>query len=71
MRLKKRMTEEELRQGLNDICTKHGKQKEFANKIGVSQSYFCDLLQGKRGFGETIANALGYERIVIYKKKEE
>ncbi len=41
-------------------------QGYVAKQLGVSDGYLSDVLNGKRGIGEKIPKALGYE--VIYKK---
>lgn len=42
----------------------------FAKEHGLSQSYVSDVLAGKRGFADKIANALGYERRVVFRRAE-
>lgn len=42
----------------------------FAKKHGFSQSYVSDVLAGKRGIADKIANALGYERHVVFRRTE-
>lgn len=42
----------------------------FAKEYGLSQSYVSDVLAGKRGLADKIANALGYERRVVFRRSE-
>lgn len=44
--------------------------KSFAQDHGISQSYVSDVLAGKRGLADRIANALGYERRVVFRRSE-
>ena len=37
-------------------------QKEFAESLGVSQQYICDLYAGKRQIGDKVLRALGMTR---------
>lgn len=53
---------------LKKECEKSGSQKAWAKANGLSQAYVCDVLQGKRGIGAAIANALGYRQIISYRK---
>lgn len=49
-----------------------GKRKtalSFAKEHGLSQSYVSDVLAGKRGFADKVANALGYERRVVFRRR--
>lgn len=43
-------------------------QKDFAKATGISTSYLCDFLQGKRRPGPTILKALGFEEQPYFKK---
>lgn len=40
-----------------------GTQKELAATLGVSNSFLCDVFQGKRGIGDIIPKALGLTRL--------
>jgi transcriptional regulator with XRE-family HTH domain len=43
-------------------------QQAYAQRIGIHQSYLSDVLNGRRDPGKTILAALGYERVVLYRK---
>lgn len=62
------MNADQLRALLARRCAEAGSQKAWARGAGVSQPYVNDVLKGKREPGESIAKALGFERIVIYRK---
>ncbi len=47
-----------------------GNQRKLAHQWDVSPSYITDLLGGMRDPGPKILDALGYERVVLYRKKE-
>lgn len=40
--------------------------KQWAQEHGFSQSYISDVLNGKRGIADKLANALGFERRVVF-----
>lgn len=45
--------------------------KAYAQRVGIAQSYLSDVLNGRRDPGKSILRALGYERVVLYRKKGE
>ena len=45
-----------------------GKQEQWANDHDVQPSYLSDVLRGRRDPGKSIQKALGYERVVMYRK---
>lgn len=44
-------------------------QDVAAKKLGISRSYLCDVLQGKRGIGPKVFDKLGYEQVLRWRKK--
>ena len=44
-------------------------QGKWAKVHGVAPSALSDVLNGRRDPGKSILNALGYERVVLYRKK--
>jgi hypothetical protein len=48
-----------------------GGQTALAVKWKVSVSYIRDVLNGRRDPGKSILAALGYERVVLYRKIEK
>ena len=42
--------------------------KAWAAEHGFSESYLSDVLRGKRGVSDRMAEALGYQRIVSFVK---
>jgi predicted transcriptional regulator len=54
---------------LRKACEKAGSQKAWAQSVGLSAPYVSDVIAGRREPGESILNALGLQRIVIYRKK--
>ena len=43
-------------------------QREVASRLGVSPSMICDVLMGRRDITERIAEALGYSRMIVFRK---
>lgn len=64
--MKRKLTEDEMRDYLRSQCGEHGQQKVLAKRLKISRSYLCDVLQGKRGIAATIAEALGYRMEVKF-----
>lgn len=46
-------------------------QRNLAHQWSVSESYITDVLSGYRDPGKKILDALGYERVVLYRRKGE
>jgi predicted transcriptional regulator len=46
-----------------------GTQVALAERLGVSQAYLSDVLNGRRDPGESILGPLGLERVVVYRRK--
>ncbi len=49
----------------------HPNQGAWAQAHKVAASYLSDVLNGRRDPGKSILAALGYERVVLYRKKGE
>jgi hypothetical protein len=45
-----------------------GGKAALAAQWGVSAQYVADVLNGRRDPGKSILKALGYERVVLYRK---
>ena len=67
--MKTKYKESELKQIITNRIKYGVTQKQLASELGVSESYFCDFLQGKRGIGEKIPTALGFKIETVYIKK--
>jgi hypothetical protein len=69
------MTEEELRAELRSMIGWQGDQKVTAKSLaaqwGLSQAYLSDVLNGRRGIADKLANAMGYEREVRFVRRAE
>ncbi len=48
-----------------------GGKPALAARWGISVQYIADVLRGYRDPGKSILKALGYERVVLYRKKED
>lgn len=62
------LTEQELLDYLRTAIQQAGSQQAFARQHGISAQYISDVLRGRREIGAKIAQALGYERVVRYRK---
>lgn len=61
------MTEDELREILKKEC-EESKQAEWAKRYGYSKSYVNDLVQGRRGISQDVAEKLGYRKTTVYEE---
>lgn len=43
-------------------------QKCVAESLGISPQYLSDILKGRREPGKSVLAAMGYDRIVFYRK---
>jgi hypothetical protein len=64
------MSEKHARHLLREACEKHGSMASWAKANGISLGYVSDVLKGNRLVGSKIADALGLERVVRYRKVE-
>lgn len=46
-----------------------GSQKAYAQAHKISEQYLSDVLNGRREPGQKILDALGIERVVVYREK--
>lgn len=63
------ISEEEMMQMVLVRVADAGSQKAFAEQAKISESYLSDVLRDRRGIGDRIAEALGFERVVTYRRK--
>lgn len=62
-------TEHDLRNIVTGLIELRGSQKAVADDLGISQAYLGDVLRGRRGVGEKMAEKLGWEKIEIFRRK--
>lgn len=48
-----------------------GSQKAFAQRVGVSEQYLVDVMKSRRAVPKKILDWLGYERVVLYRRKRD
>lgn len=49
------------------VRTEHG-QKGAAKRLGVSAQHLNDVLKGRRALSAKILSAIGYERVIFYRR---
>lgn len=54
---------------LRTVIAGYGTQKQFAATFGISEAYLSDVLNGRREPGQSILDAVDFERIVTYQPK--
>lgn len=62
---------DDVRQSLRRACDALGGQSRWAKLHDLSSAYVSDVLSGRREPGETILSALGWQRVVFYRKRSE
>lgn len=65
------MSERQLVQELREIvgytpCGQKITAKQLAAHLGIGNAYMSDILNGKRGLGCTVANGIGFQRVVTF-----
>lgn len=61
-------TEKELINILKQSISSNQTQKEIAKQIGVSPQYLHDILWERRKISEDVAKALGFEKVIMFKR---
>lgn len=56
---------------LRGACEAAGGQKAWAERHGVSPQYVNDVLNARRDPGASILRALGWKRVVTYRKSNQ
>lgn len=67
--MERRLTKEDLMQKLWQAVNEAGSQTALASKIGVTKSYLCDVLHGRREFSENMAASIGVQRETVYTER--
>lgn len=65
------MTADNVRALLKRSCDAAGSQSAWAKANNATPAYVSDVLAGRREPGPAICEALGIERVVIYRKKQQ
>ena len=65
-----RMTTDEVRELLLEMCEEAGSQQAWAKAHRISPQYVTDVLKERRAPGDKILSALGLRRAVTYERVE-
>lgn len=60
------LTVEQFRELLRKKAEELGSQEKLALSLCVSAQFVCDVIKGRRGPSETLAEAMGYRRVVVF-----
>jgi len=63
-------TEHNIREQLRRLVGERS-QKDVAAYLGISPSYLCDILKGRRDVSAGVVRKMGYRRVVIFVRKED
>lgn len=64
------MTEKAVRKMLADQCDAAGGQQAWAKRYGLSESYVCDAIRGRRALGRKLIDALRLRYVAMYVSDE-
>ena len=67
-KLPKEGSEAYLRAVLTNVVIMSGSQRRAAKELSISASYLGDVLHGKRGVSDELAQRLGWRRTVRYER---
>lgn len=67
---KRRKTEADLLKELTDMTAKRGGLTETAKRLEISIQYLSDVVYGRRRISQTLAERLGYVRVVEYERRK-
>ena len=62
------LNENELRERLIKLAKDTGGATQLSKKLDVTSTYVHRAMKGRDNIGPKLANALGYERVVLYKE---
>lgn len=62
-------TVHDLRDAITGMVERAGTQKVVAAELGISTSTIGDVLHGKRGIGGKVIRNLGWEKVVVFRRK--
>ena len=69
--MKKQLTLTDVIALLKKRCEEVGSQRAFALDNDISPQYITDVLRQKREPGQMVLAALGLEKVVTYREKEQ
>lgn len=64
------LSTEQVRKRLKAACEDAGSQAEWARRHGMSAAYLHDVINGRRGLGHAILEALGLERVIQFRPRQ-
>lgn len=65
------LSQQDVVERLRVVIESYGSQTIFADESNISIQYVNDVLRGRKEPGKKILHALGLERIVNYREKEQ
>ena len=54
---------------IKDMVKEKGSQVAAAKELNISPAYLADILNGNRSISESVAQKLGYRRVVVYQEE--
>lgn len=61
-------SEDEIAEALRDRINYRTTQTDLAKELGISRSYLCELLLGRKKVGPEVLRKLGYDPTPYYRK---
>lgn len=64
------LTHADVREEVRFLADSMSTRKAFADKVGISSAYLCDIIQGRREPGPKVLQFLRLEKVIVYHDKE-
>ncbi len=58
-----------IRRLLRKRVRRHGTQLATARALGISSQYLNDVLRERREISDKLANALGFDRVIVFQRQ--
>ena len=65
------LTKNEFLTHLRCLADEAGTQQELAHRLGISTAHLSDVLNERRDPAEKLLSAVGFEKVVLYRKSED
>jgi hypothetical protein len=65
------LSQSELLRVITELVERWGSQNNVAARLGITPQYLSDIRLGRREISDTVAEKLGYERVVSFVKVKD
>jgi plasmid maintenance system antidote protein VapI len=68
---KQEITEDEIKGIIEEMVKKWGSQRKVADQLEISAAFLSDILNGNRPVSNQVAQRLGYQRVIKFRKEQD